>query len=96
LPIAHYGKVENPYFWKDAEKIAQLLDEHRLWFFETFKARNILVKKISEERWQPIFIDYKYIGWKAFPSQINLLLGFEKRRKFFRIYNRFRKRFKQC
>lgn len=94
-PVCVYGKVFNEMFWGEVEKLVSLLDEHKIWFFDTFQiGTNIFVQRLSETEWKPIIIDYKHLGWKAFPMQFNLLLPSEKRRKFFRCYRRFEKRFR--
>ncbi len=94
-PVCDYGKVSNEMFWKEVEKVVALLDKHKIWFFDTFQiGTNIFVQRLSETEWKPIIIDYKHLGWKAFPMQFNLLLPSEKRRKFFRCYRRFEKRFR--
>ncbi len=89
-PVCEYGKVSNQGFWKEVEHIVSLLDKHELWFFDTFQiGTNIFVQKLSEDYWKPIIVDYKHIGWKAFPMQFNLFLDSEKRKKFYRSYRRF-------
>ncbi len=94
-PVCDYGKVANDGFWEEVERIVHLLDEHRIWFFDTFLiGTNILVQRESEARWKPVIVDYKHLGWKAFPLQLNLLLRSEKRKKFFRCYCRFEARFR--
>ncbi len=94
-PVCAYGKVSNEIFWKEVEQVVFLLDKHKIWFFDTFQiGTNILVQRLSETEWKPVIIDYKHLGWRAFPMQLNLLLNSEKRRKFYRCYRRFEKKFR--
>ncbi|TVR43009.1 MAG: hypothetical protein EA394_02305 [Bacteroidia bacterium] len=94
-PVRDYGKINNPEFWHDVEHIVSLLDKHKIWFFDTFQVgSNIFVQRLSESTWRPIIVDYKHLGWKAFPMQFNLLLASEKRKKFYRSYRRFEQNFR--
>ncbi len=94
LPLNDYGKVGNSSFWEQSERLVKLLDRHSLWFLDIFGSTNIIVQRLSEQQWKPIIIDYKHLGWKAFPMQLNLVLDSEKRRKFYRSYHRFKALFR--
>ncbi|MDG5800747.1 YrbL family protein [Marinilabiliaceae bacterium ANBcel2] len=91
--LLQHKKVSNEHFWREVKRSASLLAKHKIWFFEIYKGGNVVVKKVSKDKFIPIFIDYKHIGWKSFPIQINLLLDSEKERKFFRIFNKTIKRY---
>ncbi len=94
-PVRDYGKITNSVFWKQVEEVVGLLDKHKIWFFDTFQVgTNIFVQRVSESMWKPIIVDYKHLGWKAFPMQFNLLFDSEKRKKFYRSYRRFEQRFR--
>ncbi len=94
-PVSAYGQIANKSFWYGVETLVSLLDKHRIWFFDTFQVgTNIFVKRITKDQWEPIIVDYKHLGWKAFPMQLNLLLDSEKRKKFYRSYRRFEARFR--
>ena len=89
-PVCAYGKISNDAFWKKMEKIISLFEHHNIWFFDAFqKGNNVFVQRISEHEWQPIIVDYKRIGWKSYPVQVNLLVDSEKKKKFYRKYTRF-------
>ncbi len=95
-PVRDYGTISNEFFWREVEDIVSLLDKNKIWFFDTFQVgTNIFVRRSSEEVWKPIIVDYKHLGWKAFPMQFNLLLDSEKRKKFYRSYRRFEQMFRR-
>ncbi len=89
-PVCDYGRVANKYFWKEVEKIVELFEVHNIWFFDAFQiGTNVFVQRLSPEKWKPIIVDYKRLGWKSYPVQVNLLFDSEKKRKFYRKYRRF-------
>lgn len=94
-PVCEYGRISNKLFWKEIDKVLGLFEKHNIWFFDAFlKGRNVFVKKLSEKEWVPIIVDYKRLGWKAYPVQINLLLDSEKKKKFYRYFKRFESKFR--
>lgn len=94
-PVCDYGRVSNEYFWEEIEKIVELFEQHNIWFFDAFQiGTNVFVQRLSEEKWKPIIVDYKRLGWKSYPVQLNLLFDTEKRRKFYRKYRRFVQNFR--
>lgn len=93
-PLNDYGKVGNACFWEQTEQLVKLLDRHRMWFLDIFGSTNVIVQRLDEKQWKPIIIDYKHLGWKAFPMQMNLVLGSERRKKFYRNYLRFKSHFR--
>lgn len=93
--VRDYGTISNRHFWEQVERVVDLLDGHKIWFFDTFQVgTNIFVQRMSENEWKPIIVDYKHLGWKAFPMQLNLVFDSEKRKKFYRSYRRFEARFR--
>jgi len=95
-PVSDYRAIPHEGFWQQVEEIVQLLDEHRMWFFDIFLlGTNIFVQRLSANEWKPVIVDYKHIGWKSFPMQVNLLFATEKRKKFYRSYRRFEARFRK-
>lgn len=89
-PVCDYGRVSNKYFWAEVEKIVELFERHNIWFFDAFQiGANVFVQRLSPEEWKPIIVDYKRLGWKSYPVQVNLLFDSEKRKKFYRKYRRF-------
>jgi hypothetical protein len=53
-----------------------IMASNKLWFFDIFHfGNNILVQRISENKFKPIIIDYKRLGWLSYPLQINLILN---------------------
>ncbi len=96
LALYEYGPVANESFWKDIEKVVKLLDQHNMWFFDAFQlGKNIFVQKTTEQVWKPVIVDYKRLGWKSYPVQLNLLLNSEKKKKFYRRYRRFEDKFRK-
>ncbi len=94
-PVFEYGRISNETFWHEIDEMLKLFEKYNIWFFDAFlKGRNVFVKKRSENEWVPIIVDYKRLGWKAYPVQINLLLDSEKKRKFYRYFKRFESNFR--
>ncbi len=94
-PVCEYGKISNVLFWEEISKLLDLFEKHNIWFFDAFlKGRNVFVKKRSKDEWVPIIVDYKRLGWKAYPVQVNLVLDSEKRKKFYRYFRRFETNFR--
>jgi len=94
--MIEFGKVKNEYFWKCVDEICTVFEEHSLWYQDVFfKGNNILVKKVSRDRFVPIMIDLKELGNNLSPIQINLILKSEKKRKFYRRFDRFKTTFYQ-
>lgn len=90
LPVSDYGKIDNNHFWNEMEKVVALFEEHNLWFFDAFQlGTNVFVQRLSADHWRPIIVDFKRHGWRSYPAQINLLCDSEKKKKFFRKYQRF-------
>lgn len=95
LSVSDYGKVSNKYFWEEVEKIVALFEAHNLWFFDAFQlGTNVFVQRLSEDHWKPVIVDYKRHGWRSYPAQLNLLWNSEKKKKFYRKYERFVNLFK--
>ncbi len=94
--IIEFGKVRNEYFWKCVDEICVVFEENNLWFQDVFfKGNNVLVKKVSNDKFVPIMIDLKNVGKKLHPVQFNLMLRSEQKRKFYRGFNRFKTEFYQ-
>ena len=94
--IIEFGKVRNEYFWKCVEEICALFKENNLWYYDVFyKGNNILVKKVTTDKFVPIIVDIKAIGRKLNPLQINLILRSEQKRKFYRRFNKFKVKYYQ-
>lgn len=94
-PVKDFGQISNAGFWQQIEEIVALLEKHKIWFFDVFQSgTNIFAQRLSETDWKPVIVDYKRIGWKSFPMQFNLLFDSEKRKKFYRSYQRFEDSFR--
>jgi len=94
--LIEYGSINNINFWESIDFIVHQMVDHKLRFFDIFHiGNNILVQRISEDVYKPIIIDCKRIGWSSYPLQINLLLDSEKKKKFYRRFNRFKRKFKK-
>ncbi|MDQ1343611.1 MAG: hypothetical protein QG650_330 [Patescibacteria group bacterium] len=89
------GPIGDSGFWEAVDFITEVLDRERLYFFDIFyKGNNVLVKRLSETESVPLIVDFKRLGWQAYPLQPNLILESEKRRKFFRRLRRFEEAFR--
>lgn len=94
-PVSDYGSIANNIFWEEVEKVVALFEKHNMWFFDAFQlGTNVFVQQLSDTHWRPIIIDYKRLGWRSYPIQLNLLLDTEKKKKFYRKYQRFVERFR--
>ncbi|MDR4987245.1 MAG: hypothetical protein RG741_00220 [Bacteroidales bacterium] len=93
-PVVAYGKIAHRGFWQEIDKILLLFEKYNLWFYDTMKGRNLFVRKLSEDEWVPVIVDYKRLGWRSYPIQINLMFDSEKKRKCYRYLERFKKRYK--
>ena len=93
---AYVGKVKNDYFWSCVDDICNIFDQRKLWYQDVFfKGNNVLVKKVTIDKYVPIIIDFKNIGKNFDPIQFNLLLNSEQKRKFYRRFNKFKTAFYQ-
>lgn len=92
--LIEYGPIENVYFWESIDIIISLMTKHKLRFFDAFhQGNNIVVQKISEDKYKPIIIDCKRVWWAAYPLQVNLLFNSEKQKKFNRRIVQFKQSF---
>ncbi len=95
LSLSVYGRVSNEYFWSDIDRIVSLLEKYNIWFFDAFRlGENVFVQKLSAKRYRPVIVDYKRLGWKSYPAQLNLLLNSERKKKFYRRLRRFEESFR--
>ncbi len=93
--VLEHGKVANENFWKDVDSIVEILTRERLWLFDIFHyGNNIVVKKTTPEIFRPVIIDFKRVGWQAYPAQLNLIFESERRKKFYRRLSKFIEKFK--
>ena len=92
--LIEFGKVKNQYFWQCIEEICLVFEKNNLWYHDIFfKGNNLLVQKISKDKFQPVMIDLKDIGNLLSPIQFNLFLKSEQKKKFYRRFNRFKTTF---
>ncbi len=89
--LIEFGKVKNQYFWNCIEEICLVFEKNNLWYHDVFfKGNNLLVQKISKDKFQPVMIDLKDIGNLLSPIQLNLILKSEQKKKFYRRFHRFK------
>jgi len=63
LNMISFGKVRNEHFWSCVDEICAIFDERKLWYQDIFfKGNNILVKKVSKDKFVPIIIDFTACG----------------------------------
>lgn len=91
-----FGKVENPIFWERIEQLKRTFlaaEEPLLGVFH--KGSNVMVKKVSEDEWVPVLIDFKRLGGRSYPFQPNLQLKGEVQKKFLRQFEKFESSYKR-
>ena len=92
--VIEIGKIRNEFFWNCVDEICEVFEQNNLWFHDVFfKGNNLLVKKISEDKFIPIMIDLKEIGKTLSPIQFNLIFRSEQKRKFYRRLNQFKTKY---
>ncbi len=89
LPVKRHKKINNKIFWQHVSDLFHFLEKSELWFFDVMNGNNMFVQKRSETDWRPVIIDYKRMGWQAFPWQIYLAFTWGKRKKLKRRYRKF-------
>ncbi|MBN1156428.1 hypothetical protein JXA85_02345 [Candidatus Woesearchaeota archaeon] len=70
--LEEYGPLKNDYFWKRFKVIEDFLIENSLFLYDISNPRNMLVKN-HNGRLIPVLFDYKMMGAKFFPLQLDLL-----------------------
>lgn len=92
--IIEAGEVKNKFFWTCVNEICDVFDENQLWFNDVFyKGNNVMVKKLSKDKYVPIMIDLKEVGKNLSPIQFNLIFKSEQKKKFYRRFKRFENAF---
>ncbi len=82
------GGISNDYFWMELDKLKMFLIDNKIEFVDV-AANNIIVKKINENLYFPIFIDYKRVGNNIFfPLQLSLYFKKGRVNKMIRRFNR--------
>jgi len=86
--LRHYKGIADNKFWEEIRFVYRFIDQNQLWFLDIFNGRNIFIVNKGKEGFSPLFVDYKQLGWKAFPLQLDLLFHFRKKEKLNRQYER--------
>ncbi len=86
--LRHHQGISDDRFWEEIGYVYRFIEERQLWFFDIFNGRNIFVVEKDKEVLSPLFVDYKQLGWKAFPLQPDLAFHFRKKQKLKRQYER--------
>ncbi len=89
MPVKRHKKISNTIFWQHVSDLFHFLEENELWFFDVLNGNNMFVQKHSESDWRPLIVDYKRLGWKAFPWQVYLVFTWGKKKKLRRRYRKF-------
>ncbi len=90
LPIKEFSKSTNipkEFFTKIQECLDKLM-ENKIFFYR-ISDKNILVQE-TPQGLNPIFIDFKSVGKKAYPLQVWLHFNFQQRNKVKRKFNKLR------
>lgn len=66
--LKEYGRVDSPLFWSWIFRIRDFALNNRIPMFDPC-ANNVLVKRLDETSAIPVYIDYKWMGPRVFPSQ---------------------------
>ncbi len=93
LPVKSHGKISNQVFWQHVNNLFNFFEENELWLFDVLNGNNMFVRKDSDTDWRPVIIDYKRIGWKAFPWQVYLAFKWGRKKKLRRRYRKFQKKY---
>jgi len=90
-----HGKIGNVPFWKDIERLKKIfLSEGSPLLGVFHKGSNVVVKKMSADKWAPVIIDFKRLGGRSYPFQPHLLLRSELQKKFLRQFENFEEKYK--
>ena len=93
--IWEFWKINNPKFWKKVDIIIEELIKSEVFLFDSFSETNLFVKQISENEIEPIITDFKREWWLPYYLfQMNLIKNSEKKKKFIRVTERFKNKFK--
>lgn len=84
--IAETGKIKDEFFWATLEKIEDLLIDSDIPLLD-IRGENIIAQKI-ENRFNPVFIDFKRFGANTYPFQPWLRFKYQRMKK---IQRRFRR-----
>ena len=90
-----FGKLRNRIFWEKVERLKHIFlaeEEPLLGVFH--KGSNVMVKKVTEDEWVPVLIDFKRVSGRSYPFQPNLQLKAEVQKKFLRQFEKFENDYK--
>lgn len=91
--IREFWKIDNMKFWQEIENIARILLEKNMLFFDIFNSKNIVVKRISENEYVPVIVDFKRLGIGSYSFQFNLVFESERKRKFHKKLQDFKQKY---
>ena len=90
------NSLENEHFWREIDRIAEMMFDHRLYFFDIFHlGNNVIVQQEDTETARPVLIDFKRLGQRMYPFQFDLLTHRGRQSKLLRRLEQFRMRFKK-
>lgn len=90
-----FGKISNKNFWNKVEELKEIFLKEKEPLLGVFAdGSNVLVKKLSEEEWVPIIVDFKRLGARAYVFQPHLRLPGEVQKRFLRRFERFERNYK--
>ncbi len=94
INLKEFGKIRNDYFWNKIHYLKFLFEKNNLYFYDVFSyGNNIIVKRIAENKYQPIIIDLKRIGTKMNKIQPLAYFEFGRNYKFQSRFKRFKENF---
>lgn len=86
--LRHHKRIADEKFWEEISFIYRFIDQNQLWFLDIFNGYNTYIVDKGKEGFSPLFVDYKQLGWKAFPLQLDLVFHIRRKEKLKRQYER--------
>lgn len=80
--------VQNEHFWNRFESLVGLMQEHDTQLFDS-NPDNVLVQKMSDDVWNPVFVDVKRVGFKGGILKQVAGRGWNRNQRALRIRERF-------
>ncbi|NAS30514.1 hypothetical protein GTQ40_06000 [Flavobacteriaceae bacterium R38] len=90
--MANFGPIHNKAFWEHIERMIKIFEDNNIYPSDIlYKGNNLIVKKVSDEEWIPIIIDFKRMnmGYDLFSR-----FEFGSKKTFYRRLKRFKEAFK--
>ncbi len=73
MTLRRHEKIDNPYFWKKFDELVEFLKAKKIPLMD-FSPDNIMVKKISDNQFIPVIVDYKRMSRRNYLFQPSIWL----------------------